>query len=69
MELSEMQQTLLAGLELLQLEKDNIKMVMLMLQFPKQQLEMLLWMAENIESGITQEEIMDKAQEIMQKKI
>lgn len=69
MELSEMQQTLLAGLELLQLEKDNIKMVMLMLQLPKQQLEMLLWMAENIESGITQEEIMDKAQEIMQKKI
>ena len=58
--------TLLGGLELLQLPADNIKMVLLMLQSPEQQMEMLLWMADNIKQGITKEQVMDKAQEIMQ---
>ncbi len=65
MQLSEMQMTLLGGLELLQLPTDNIKMVLLMLQSPEQQMEMLLWMADNIKQGITKEQVMDKAQEIM----
>ena len=68
MELSEMQKTLLGGLELLQLPTDNITMVMLMLQLPRQQMEMLLWMADNIKRGITKEQVMDKAQEIMDKR-
>jgi len=65
MQLSEMQMTLLGGLELLQLPTDNIKMVLLMLQSPERQMEMLLWMADNIKQGITKEQVMDKAQEIM----
>ena len=65
MQLSEMQMTLLGGLELLQLPTDNIKMVLLMLQSPEQQMEMLLWMADNIKQGITKEQVMDKTQEIM----
>ena len=65
MEFSEMQKTILGGLELLQLPADNIKMVLLMLQSPEQQMEMLLWMADNIKQGITKEQVMDKAQEIM----
>ena len=67
MQLSEMQMTLLGGLELLQLPTDNIKMVLLMLQSPEQQMEMLLWMADNIKQGITKEQVMDKAQDIMAK--
>ena len=65
---TEMQKTLLGGLELLQLPTDNITMVMLMLQLPRQQMEMLLWMADNIKRGITKEQVMDKAQEIMNKR-
>jgi len=65
MELSEIQETLLGGLQLLSLQKDNIIMIMLMLQSSEQQIEMLQWMAYNIEMGISQEQIMDKAQEIM----
>ena len=48
----------------MQLPADNIKMVLLMLQSPEQQMEMLLWMADNIKQGITKEQVMDKAQEI-----
>lgn len=65
MELTEVQMTLLKGLEFLHLEEDNIKMVMLMLKSEEQQMGMLLWLADNIKKGISQEKVMDKAQEIM----
>ena len=64
-QLSEAQKVLIGGLELLQLPADNIKMVLLMLQSPEQQMDMLLWMADSIKHGITKEQVMDKAQEIM----
>ena len=44
MELTEVQITLLKGLEFLHLEEDNIKMVMLMLKSEEQQMGMLLWL-------------------------
>lgn len=65
MKLTEVQMTLLKGLEFLHLEEDNIKMVMLMLKSEEQQMGMLLWLADNIKKGISQEKVMDKAQEIM----
>ena len=65
MELTEVQMTLLKGLEFLHLEEDNIKMVMLMLKSEEQQMGMLLWLADNIKKGISQEKVMDEAQEIM----
>jgi hypothetical protein len=65
MELTEVQMTLLKGLQFLHLEEDNIKMVMLMLKSEEQQMGMLLWLADNIKKGISQEKVMDNAQEIM----
>ncbi len=67
-ELSEIQEGLLGGLQLLRMEKDNIMMVMLMLKSSETgQLEMCLWLADKFQSGTmpTQEQVMDKAQEIM----
>ena len=68
MELTEAQEILMGGLEFLDLPKDNIIMVMLMLKDSEQkQMDMLLWLADELEQGNmpTQEEVMDKAQEIM----
>ena len=37
-----------------------------MLQSQKQQMEMLLWITDNIKKGFSQEQVMNKAQKIMQ---
>lgn len=69
MELTEAQKILIGGLQLLDLPKDNIIMVMLMLKDSKQkQMDMLEWLHQNFKKEIfpTQEQVMDKAQEIMQ---
>ena len=68
-ELTEIQNLLLEGLQLLPLEKDNIIMVMLMLKSSEEkQLKMLYWIAERlkIKRIPSQSQVMDKAQEIMQ---
>jgi hypothetical protein len=65
MKLSEIQEILLGGLQLLHLEKDNIIIVMLMLKLESQQMNMLIWLKNNIEKNPTQEQIMDIAQKIM----
>ncbi len=68
-QLSEAQKILIGGLELLDLEKDNIIMVGLMLQSESQVMEMLEWLYQNFKSNKmpSQEQVMDKAQEIMLK--
>ena len=68
-ELTEIQNLLLEGLQLLPLEKDNIIMVMLMLKSSEEkQLKMLYWIAARlkIKRIPSQSQVMDKAQEIMQ---
>ncbi len=67
--LSEKQELLIGGLKLLDLEKDNIIMVGLMLRTDSQIMEMLEWFSENFKRNImpSQEQVMDKAQEIYQK--
>ena len=68
MKLSEAQKILVGGLKLLNLEKDNIMMVGLMLRSESQIMEMLEWLYQNFQQEIypTKEQVMDKAQEIMQ---
>ena len=68
MRLSEAQKILVGGLKLLNLEKDNIMMVGLMLRSESQIMEMLEWLYQNFQQEIypTKEQVMDKAQEIMQ---
>lgn len=68
MELSETQKCLIGGLELLDLERDSIIMVCLMLRSESQIMEMLEWLCLNFENKLfpTQEQVMDKAQSIMQ---
>lgn len=68
MELTEAQKGLIGGLQLLDLPKDNIIMVMLMLKDSEQkQMDMLEWLANEMGKGYmpNQKEVMDKAQEIM----
>ena len=67
MQLSEAQKILIGGLKLLNLHKDNIMMVGLMLRSESQIMEMLKWLYQNFKSNIipSQEQVMDKAQEIM----
>ena len=67
MELSEEQKCLIGGLELLKMEKDNIIMVCLMLRSEQQVMDMLEWLAQQLEQdkNPSQPEVMDKAQEIM----
>lgn len=68
MELTELQKVLIGGLQLLDLPKDNIIMVMLMLKDSEQkQWNMLVWLADKMQNGNmpNQEQVMDKAQEIM----
>ena len=67
MELTEIQKFLIGGLKLLDLPRDNIIMVMLMLKDSEQkQMQMLIWLADNMEKGIMPNmvQVMDKAQEI-----
>lgn len=66
--LSEAQKILVGGLKLLNLQKDNIIMVGLMLQSESQIVQMLEWLNQNFKKKIhpTQQQVMDKAQEIMQ---
>lgn len=68
-QLSEAQKILIGGLKLLNLEKDNIIMVGLMLRSESQVMEMLEWLYQNFKSKKmpSQEQVMDKAQEIMLK--
>ncbi len=67
-ELTEAQKILVGGLKLLNLPKDNIIMVGLMLKSESQQLKMLEWMAQEFKAHKipTQEQVMDMAQYIMQ---
>ena len=66
--LSEAQKILVGGLKLLNLPKDNIIMVGLMLKSESQQMEMLEWLYQNFQAHKmpTKEEVMDMAQYIMQ---
>ena len=66
-QLSEAQEILIGGLKLLNLPKDNIIMMGLMLRSKSQILEMIEWLSQNFKEEImpTQEQVMDKAQEIM----
>ena len=66
--LSEMQKGLIGGLKLLELPKENIIMVGLMLKSESQQMEMLEWLYQNFKAHKmpTKEEVMDMAQYIMQ---
>ena len=66
--LSEAQKILIGGLKLLNLQKDNIIMVGLMLQSESQIVQMLEWLYQNFKKQIfpTQEQVMDMAQRIMQ---
>lgn len=68
MELSEAQKILIGGLELLNLNKDNIIMVLLMLQSESQIIQMLEWLKQAFEEKRypTQKQVMDMAQKIMQ---
>jgi hypothetical protein len=67
MQLSEAQKILIGGLKLLNLNTDNIMMVGLMLRSESKIMEMLEWLYQNSKSNIipSQEQVMDKAQEIM----
>ena len=68
MELTELQKILIGGLQLLDLPKDNIIMVMLMLKDSEQkQWNMLVWLADKMQNGNmpNREQVMDKALEIM----
>lgn len=67
MQLSEAQKILIGGLKLLKLNTDNIMMVGLMLRSESKIMEMLEWLYQNFKSNIipSQEQVMDKAQEIM----
>lgn len=62
--LSETQMGLVGGLKLLNLPKDNIIMVGLMLKSESQQMAMLSWLDENFKTHKmpTKEEVMDVAQ-------
>jgi len=62
--LSEAQLILIDYLKSLHIEKDNIIMVGLMCRKKKQLWKMLWWIHDNWEKGLTQSDIMDKAQEI-----
>ena len=66
--LTEAQKILVGGLKLLNLPKDNIIMVGLMLKSESQQLKMLEWMDQKFKAHKmpTQEQVMDMAQYIMQ---
>ena len=66
--LSEAQKILIGGLKLLNLPKDNIIMVGLMLRSESQLMIMLEWLDENFKAHRmpTKEEVMDMAQYIMQ---
>ncbi len=68
-QLSEAQKILIGGLKLLNLNKDNIMMVGLMLRSELQIMEMLEWLYLNFKDNTipSQEQVMDKAQEIMDK--
>ncbi len=65
-ELSEIQEILLGGLQLLPMEKDNIIMLMLK-SSEQQQMTMCQWLEEKFKKEVmpTQEEVMDMAQYIM----
>ena len=67
MQLSEAQKILIGGLKLLNLNTDNIMMEGLMLRSESKIMEMLEWLYQNFKSNIipSQEQVMDKAQEIM----
>ena len=67
-QLSESQKILIGGLKLLNLNKDNIMMVGLMLRSESQIMKMLVWLNQNFKCNVmpSQEQVMDKAQEIMQ---
>ena len=69
-QLSEAQKILIGGLKLLNLNKDNIMMVGLMLRSELQIMEMLEWLYLNFKDNTipSQEQVMDKAQEIMDKR-
>ena len=66
-QLSESQKILIGGLKLLNLNKDNIMMVGLMLRSESQIMKMLEWLNQNFKCNVmpSQEQVMDKAQEIM----
>ncbi len=66
--LSEAQKILVGGLKLLNLPKDNIIMIGLMLKSESQQMAMLNWQDEKFKTNKTptKEEVMDIAQYIMQ---
>ena len=66
--LTEAQKILVGGLKLLNLPKDNIIMVGLMLKLESQQLKMLEWLDREFKAHKmpTQEQVMNKAQDIMQ---
>ena len=68
MAISEAQKIVVVGLKLINLQKDNIIMVGLMLQSESQIAQMLEWLNQNFKKEIypTQQQVMDKAQEIMQ---
>lgn len=66
MELTELQKILIGGLKLFGLEKDNIIMVMLMLKSSEQaQMDLLTWVSDNIYNNPTKEQVMNKAEELM----
>lgn len=66
MELTELQKLLIEGLKFFDLEKENGIMVMLMLKSSEQaQWDMLFWVRDNIYNNPTQEQVMDKAEELM----
>ncbi len=66
--LSEAQRILVGGLKLLELPKENIMMVGLMLRSESQVMEMLGWLDQNFKNHKmpTKEEVMDEAQYIME---
>ena len=66
-QLSESQKILIGGLKLLNLNKDNIMMVGLMLRSESQIMKMLEWLNQNFKCNVmpSQEQVMDKAEEIM----
>ena len=66
--LSEAQKILAGGLKLLNLNKDNIIMVGLMLQSESQIVQMLEWLNQAFKKKIypSQRQVMDMAQKIMQ---
>ena len=71
MEFTEIQKALIGSLQMLNLEKEGIIGVFLMLKTEEQQLEMLQWihpfLRKDPDQHPTQNEIMEKALEIYQK--